>query len=419
MTLNLTTPPDFITVDTEREISDMIAEFEEITGRELYPAQDETILIKMFAQRISLKAEQFNEAARNTLARFATYPFLDYIGEDIGCKRLNAEKGYCTLQINLYEPFTYDFTIESGMQVLSKDEKYIFTTSEEVIIPSGETSVTVEIFSNTACEEVNQYGIGDINILLKPMSYIESVTNITKVTGGTDRENDKSYFNRICLAPESFTCAGSKLAYIYHTMSAHTAIIDAQAESPQIPATIVNNGNTYTESNGNITTEDINANFDYTKGICNLTVTNAGNYKITIPPAATVNIYPLTEEDVLPDNVKTAVEEKLNGENVIPMTDYVNVISPEKIDKTINVSITLTENADEETVKALIKTASNNLISQYRKNLALEIIPSYIISVFKTIDGVYDVDLNGLTKHTANLNQFFNLNLDITYQRRN
>ena len=45
MTLNLTTPPDFITVDTEREISDMIAEFEEITGRELYPAQDETILM--------------------------------------------------------------------------------------------------------------------------------------------------------------------------------------------------------------------------------------------------------------------------------------------------------------------------------------------------------------------------------------
>lgn len=418
MTLNLTTPPDFITVNTEQEISDMIAEFEEITGRELYPAQDETILIKMFAQRISLKAEQFNEAARNTLARFATYPFIDYIGEDIGCKRLDAEKGYCILQINLYEPFSHDFTIENGMQVLSKDEKYIFTTTEDVTISTGETSVTVDIYSDIACEEVNQYGIGDINILLKPMSYIESVTNITKVTGGTDREDDQSYFTRICLAPESFTCAGSKLAYIYHTMSAHNAIIDAQAESPQLPATIENNENTYTESNGNITTNGISANFDYTKGICNLTVTDAGNYKITIPPAATVNIYPLTEEDTLPESVKTAVEKRLNGEDVIPMTDYVNVISPEKIDKTINVNITLTENADEETVKGLVKKASDNLISQYRKKLALEIIPSSIISTFKIIEGVYDVDLNGLTKLSANINQFFNLTVNITYQRR-
>ena len=148
-----------------------------------------------------------------------------------------------------------------------------------------------------------------------------------------------------------------------------------------------------------ITTNSINANFDYTKGICNLTVTDAGNYKITIPPAATVNIYPLTEEDTLPESVKTAVEQRLNGEDVIPMTDYVNVISPEKIDKTINVNITLTENADEETVKELVKKASDNLISQYRKKLALEIIPSSIISTFKIIDGVYDVDLNSLTKH--------------------
>ncbi|HEY0624670.1 baseplate assembly protein [Sphingomonas sp.] len=45
-------------------------------------------------------------------------------------------------------------------------------------------------------------------------------------------EDDASLRQRIVLAPESFTCAGPELAYVFHAKSAHPDVLDASASSP-------------------------------------------------------------------------------------------------------------------------------------------------------------------------------------------
>lgn len=45
-------------------------------------------------------------------------------------------------------------------------------------------------------------------------------------------EDDDSLRQRIVLAPESFSCAGPELAYVFHAKSAHTDVLDASATSP-------------------------------------------------------------------------------------------------------------------------------------------------------------------------------------------
>ena len=45
-------------------------------------------------------------------------------------------------------------------------------------------------------------------------------------------EDDDSLRQRIVLAPESFTCAGPELAYVFHAKSAHPDVLDASAISP-------------------------------------------------------------------------------------------------------------------------------------------------------------------------------------------
>ncbi len=59
-----------------------------------------------------------------------------------------------------------------------------------------------------------------------------TLSNITKSAGGVEREKDDHYRERIHLAPEAFSCAGSEQAYIFHAKSARADIHDVAVESP-------------------------------------------------------------------------------------------------------------------------------------------------------------------------------------------
>lgn len=409
--------PVFIDYDIETELAKLKAYFEELTEKTLYPAQLENILLNIIEYKASLLVEKFNNAALLNLPQFSKYPILDFIGELFDCKRFKAEQGRDILKIELFEALNFDITVPKGLEVLTKDEKYTFLTTSDVIIQAGEISATVEIQSQTATAEVNNYGIGDINILVKPESYIKSVTNLNGVTGGYYEETDDNYIKRILLAPEGFSCAGSKKAYIYHTLSSHPAIIDAQADSPQIPAAIILDGNTFTESNGEIQCADFSAQFDYKTGTCNLTIDET-TYTITIPPQSTVYIYPLTADDETPQTILDAVDNKLNGEEINPMCDV--VIAKNPIRKAVSIPINVIINADADyntTIDAINKTA-NNYKSEIRKKLNAEIIPSHITTPIGNIDGVYSVDCGNFTAQKADVKEFFDITFTINATQR-
>lgn len=407
--------PVFIEYDVEAELSKLKAYFEELTEKPLYPAQLENILLNIIEYKASLLVEKFNNAALLNLPQFSKYPILDFIGELFDCKRLKAEHGKDILQIGLYEALSFDVTVPKGLEVLTKDEKYTFVTTSDLIIKAGQTTAAVEIISQTAAAEVNNYGIGDINILVKPESYIKSVTNLNGVTGGFDEETDDNYIKRILLAPEGFSCAGSKKAYIYHSLSAHSAIIDAQADSPQIPAAITLNDTTYTESNGEIDNADFSATFDYKTGTCNLSV-GENIYSITIPPQSTVYIYPLTADDETPQTILDTVEEKFNGEEINPMCDVVIAQSPVKKAVSIPINVIINADADYNLTVNKINKVANNYKSEIRKKLNAEIIPSHITTPIGNINGVYSVDCGNFTAQKADVKEFFDItfNLNIT-----
>ncbi len=409
--------PVFIEYDSESKKAELINLFEEQTQKKLYPAQVENIILSILEYKASQLVAQFNEAALLNFPQYSRGLILDLIGKLFDCNRLKGAKGQATLKIELFEAFTFDFTIPKGLEILSKDEKYIFTTTEDLIITAGETSGTVTIESEDLTEDVNQYGVGDINILLNPVSYIKTVSNITTVTGGAGEETDDAYIERILLAPESFSTAGSKQSYIYHALASHPAIIDAQADAPQLPATITKGETIAVETNGTITGGDFSADIDYKTGTCDLTIGD-NLYKIVIPPQNAVYIYPLTTETTTSDGVLSAVNKKFNEDDIIPMTDYVNVVAPTAIQKDITINVVIAENADYDKTSALINSAVAEYKIEMRKKLKQEIIPSQIISKIGNIDGVYAVDCGDLSKTSAKINEFFNLNITINITQR-
>lgn len=401
----MTEKPDFIEIDASADEQALIDKYLELTGKDaIYPAQAERILISLIAYYANLVKTQFNEAAALNLVQFSRAPILDFIGALFGCTRLAAEYGTDELQITLYEAFNYDFTISAGLEVQTSDGEYTFKTIEDVTIPAGETSALVTIQSETAGTAVNDYGADTITVLIKPYSYIKSVTNINGVSGGLDEESDDDYRERILLAPESYTCAGSYGAYIYHTKSVSQNIVDVEAESPQMSATVTIDGESV---------EDFTV--DYTTGEVTFTY-NDSEFVVTVPPAASVYVYPLVSEGADFDTIKEAVEEKLNDRNCMPMTDYINVVEPTAIEKELDITVTLDEDIDTDSVQTAVTEAVDSFIAEHRNTLNMPLVPLKLLTAIGNIEGVYNVSLNDFTEvEECNINEYFVITCNLEF----
>lgn len=419
--------PNFINIDPEADEQLLINKYLELTKKtEIFPAQSERILISLIAYYANLVKNQFNDAAALNLVRYSRAPILDFIGELFGCTRLPSRCGEDTLQIELFEAFTSDLTIDKGLEVQSKDGEYIFKTSEDATIPAGEVVVTVPLESAKACSAVNTYGAGDINTLIKPLSYIKTVTNLNGVSGGLDEESDDAYIERILLSPESYTCAGSYGAYIYHAKSAHQDIVDVEAESPQLPAEIKINGEVFEDFEVDYKTGKLTFTYNGVNEASSLDdgttppVVKELIFEITIPPAASVFIYPLIKEGGASfDIVKAAVEAKLNDRDCMPMTDYINVVESSGIEKKLNITVTLEAKADKDLVKTNVNKALEEFCRNHRNTLNSSLIPLRLNTLIGNIEGVWDVDLGDLKNiETAKINEFFDITANVSYKEQ-
>lgn len=83
--------PKIIDDDPAAIAAELKAAYEAATGRTVYPAQAEQLLIDICAYRESLCRAAINEAARQNLVSFARAPMLDYLGELVGVVRLPDE----------------------------------------------------------------------------------------------------------------------------------------------------------------------------------------------------------------------------------------------------------------------------------------------------------------------------------------
>lgn len=83
--------PSFINRDPATITAEMIAAYETATGKTLYPAQVERLLINGFIYRETLTRIGIQEAAKQNLVAYAAAPMLDYLGELVNCTRLDGE----------------------------------------------------------------------------------------------------------------------------------------------------------------------------------------------------------------------------------------------------------------------------------------------------------------------------------------
>lgn len=334
--------PKFLETDQQAVLESCIREYEELTGRTLYPAQSERLLINLIAYREHLIRVGIQEAAKQNLVRYARAPMLDMLGDIVGVTRLPAATASCAVRFSLEEPLTEDLGIPAGVIIYSRDGGQRFVTREACRIPAGEPAADTFADAAEPGEAGNGILPGGLSRLADPLADAAvTVTNTETSSGGSDAETDEHLRERIMLAPEAFSVAGSRLAYRYHTLSASPQIVDVGVLSPE---------------------------------------------------PGVVELYPLTADGLPGAALLALIQAHVSGEKVRPLTDTVHVLPPESLPATVRAELTLYTWADEGSVREAATAALAAWMEERRRQLGMDIVRSQLVAVL-SVYGVYRVEL--------------------------
>jgi len=335
--------PSFIERDAEKVTSELVALYESLSGRVLQPAQLERLMIDLIAYRENLLRIQINEAAKQCLVEYATYPALDYLGELVGVPRLPPAPARTTLRFTLVAAQTWGVTVPAGTRVDTKDGKVTFATDTPLVIAAGQVTGDVSATATTAGVAGNGYLAGDVTALVDPVAYVQGAANTTMTFGGAEEEGDERYRSRIKEAPEKYSTAGSRGAYRYWAMTAHQSIVDVAVLSPS---------------------------------------------------PGVVNIYPLTTTGNPTAEIIALVAATVNADKIRPLTDQVSVLAPTQVDFSITAGVTLFSWADAVAVQEQIGAALALYAAEQASRLGKDIVSAQIVAAVNGIYGVYNTSLS-------------------------
>lgn len=335
--------PSFIDRDPQAITAEIVAQYEQLTKKTLYPAQVERLLIDVIAYRETLVRIGIQEAAKQNLVAYARAPMLDYLGELVGVTRLPAQPAKTTLRFTVAAALATNLLIPAGTRVEGGDGTATFATDADVTLLAGQLSIDAA----ATCEEPgtagNAWQPGQINNLVDDLGDVEvTAANTTVTSGGIEEEEDDRLRERIKLAPESFTTAGSRLAYRFNALKAHQSIIDVAVLSPA---------------------------------------------------PGEVRLYPLLTTGLPDANMLALVAAACSDERVRPLTDQVQALAPTAIDYAIDAQLVLYANADAASTLAKAQASADAYKADRSAGLGRDLVPSQVIAAL-SVPGVYQVVLN-------------------------
>lgn len=305
-----------------RIIANYEARYKELTGKEISLAPADPMRILIYALTLDLfQIEQYVErAGKQDLLKYSYGDYLDNLAAGRGVTRLQAAAATATIRFTLSEAKSYAVGIPAGTRITNGDGVY-FQTLEYDEVPVGSLTVDIETECLETGETGNNLTAGQLNVLVDPVAYVASVSNIDTSSGGTDLETDESLAERVFLAPSSYSVAGPDDAYIYWTK-------------------------TYNN--------------------------NIGSVMPTSPNPCEVKIYILMKDGTIPEtSVVNGLESYLQDSNIRPLTDQVTVAVPTT--QSFTVDLTYYINRSDSKKATSIQTAVTDAVDEYIKWQTAEI----------------------------------------------
>lgn len=322
----------FVENDSEKIINNLVAQFEAALGEKLQPSDERTLFLYQFAQVLVQLNSTINDTGNQVLLRYARGTGLDAIGELLGVKRSPATYASCIMKFTLAAIQTNSVVIPKGTRATPDGYTY-FATEKDLIIPAGSLTGEVEAIATQEGSSCNGYAEKTIKYIVDNVQFLKEVENTTETTGGTDQESDDSLRERIRLAPESYSTAGTSESYIYWAKTASTDVGDVVVYSP------VNDTSLSTEER------------------------EAG--------AGRVYIYITKKDGTIPDvennendrALLDKVAEVVSAKDKRPLTDFVTVLAPTVVEYSVNLGYYIAE--EDEMNAATIDKKVKDAVSEY------------------------------------------------------
>ena len=331
---------EFLETDTETVISSMIALYEEMqraAGRDNYkvrPGNPERVFISWMAAIIVQQRTLINETAKMNVPRYAAKSenedYLDSLAEIFkDTARLPASPASAIFRFHISEPQQQSTIIPAGTRI-SFDGVIIFATSEVLEIRAGETSGEVEAVCTRPGTVGNGLVAGQVKEVVDLFDHYQKAENITTTSGGAEKEDNASYYERMRDSMESFSTAGPINGYIYWTKTVSPAVLDVAVTSPEAcyvdVRVILRDGQEATEA------------------------------------------------------VLKEIEEALNASDIRPLTDIVTVSAPETVDFSVDATFWIAQ-PNRESAAAIereVRAAVDNFIVWQTSKMGRDINPSYL-----------------------------------------
>lgn len=318
--LNNTPEISFIDNETvsgivERLTSNYESELSKLEGKTVHisTASKQMAEIKAMALEIAQIYQLIDRAGKQGTLKYSYGEFLDNLAAAKNTTRNPAQPATATVRFYLEEIRTSAVGIPAGTRV-SNDGEIFFETKEYCEIAAGSEYIDIEMTCTESGEIGNNIPIGDLNILVDPINYINEVKNIDVSNGGANVEDDESLRERTFLAPSAYSVAGPPDAYIYLIKTFDTNISDVNVE------------------------------------------TDRGT--------AIVHIRVLMKGGKIPDNkILEDIMEFISKPNIRPLTDQVIVEAPEAVN--YNISLKYYINKSDRAKATTIQNAALAAINQY------------------------------------------------------
>lgn len=334
---------EFVETDTETIISNMIALYEELvkaSGREDYqvrPASPERIFISWMAAVVVQQRVLINETAKMNVPRYAAKSenedYLDNLAELFrDTERLPASPASAIFRFYISETQQEATIIPAGTRI-SFDGVIMFATSEVLEIPAGSTYGDVEGICTEAGTVGNGLVAGQVKEVVDLFDHYQKAENITTTSGGAEKEDNASYYERMRESMESFSTAGPINGYIYWTKSVSSAVSDVAVTSP-------------------------------TPGVVDVRVLLQDGQEAT-------------------EAILNEIQEALNADDIRPLTDTVTVSVPDTVDFSVDVTFYIPQTNSESatTIENAVRQAVENYISWQTSKMGRDINPSYLVQM--------------------------------------
>ncbi|HIK42148.1 baseplate J/gp47 family protein [Thermoleptolyngbya sp. M55_K2018_002] len=329
--------PNFIDRDPANIEAALIERWQEVSGRTLFPAQVERLWLNLLAYEEALHKLEIQYTAEQELVNYAVGVNLDQLGALVSTPRLAASFAKTTLQFTkgiLGEAVN----VPAGTRVQATNG-VTFETDDNLFIGAGVPTGSAIATCTQPGTVGNGFTAGQINILTASVTGIISAANTTTSSGGAEIEADEPYRERVKLAPNLFTTAGSVGQYVYLTRQVSQLIVDVAVVSPA---------------------------------------------------RTIVQVYPLTADGSLPSELLDAITDALTAADARPICDDVTVLAPGVTNVSTVVEVVAYTTADLTELQIQLDTAIAQFAAAKKARLGQDLVRSQLVAAL-SLEGVYSV----------------------------